>query len=118
MPFRCLTQPCSGAQVGGPGGLILDHHQPLQRLQVVGHGALIKCRAPTHRIGGQSGQARLRGRMPPKGPQQIPNLDGITAMLPHPADVNLPHLFQVVAGGPQRRLHRPSLLCRPSADAY
>ncbi|PZU96900.1 MAG: hypothetical protein DCF24_13270 [Cyanobium sp.] len=96
--------------------MILDHHRPFQRLQVVVHGAFIESAIGTRRIDRQVDHPHLRGRMAAESAQHSPDPGRIPAAIAYPADVHPAHLFEIIPRGPRRLLHRPALLRRPDAD--
>ena len=118
MAPRCLPQGRLATQVGPPGGLVFQHHQPLQGLQMVGHGARVEGPIGTTGIGRQGGQLHLGGHVAAEGAQQGPQPLGISAAAIQPLHVHLAHLLQVIAGGAAGRRQGPLQLGRPAAAAH
>ena len=112
-----LAQGCLRAQMGPPGGLVFQHHQPFQGLQMVGHGARVERPIGAAGIGRQGGQVYLGGYVAAEGAQQRPQALAIPPPPIPPLHVHLAHLLEVVTGGAAGGAHGPLQLGRPAAAA-
>ena len=84
---------------------------------MIGHGARVERAVGTAGIGGEGGQAHLGGHVAGQRAKQGPQPLGIPPPPIHPLHIHLPHLLEVVAGGPGCRRQGSPQLGRPAASA-
>ena len=116
--LRLVAKPCPRAQVGRPGWLVLDHHEPFESGQISMRRMRLQHLIRAAGIGSQGGHVDGSGHIAPKGLQQATDPLGIASSTVQLGDSGAAHLCQIVSVGAHRLDGIAIQVARPAANAH